>query len=187
MTDLRLINDIQEFVKEQGEGASPYATRVSGLSVLCDRVPSAFEAMVYDPVVCLVLQGGKETRVGGRRVRFGAGDSLIVSHTLPVGAAITEASPDKPYVAMILAVDLGIARSLYDEIDDVSPDAGVGRCLDASKSAPELIDAFARLFRASLDPVEAEALAPLIIREIHFRCEPACKIDPCIGVIGVQK
>lgn len=169
MTDLRLINDIQEFVKEQGERASPFATGIPGLSVLCDPAPSAFEAMIYDPVVCLVLQGSKETRVGGRGVRFGAGDSLIVSHSLPVVAAITEASPDKPYVAMILAVDLGIARGLYDEIGDVSPEAGDGQSLVASKTAPELIDAFARLFRASLDLVEAEALAPLITREIHFR------------------
>lgn len=169
MTDQRLISDIQEFAAKQGEDASPYATGVPGLSVLCDHAPSAFEAMIYDPVVCLVLQGSKETRVGGRNVRFGAGDSLIVSHSLPVVASITEASPDKPYVAMILAVDLGIARSLYDDIGDVSPDAGDGQSLDASKTAPELIDAFGRLFRASRDVAEAEALAPLIIREIHFR------------------
>ena len=114
------------------------------------------------------LAGRKETRIGARRVVFGAGDSLIVSHSLPVVAAITEAAPDTPYVAMILSIDLGIARSLHNEIGDLGSDQDAQSAI-ASKTAPELIDAFARFFRASRDPVEAAALAPLIIREIHFR------------------
>ncbi|MCB1348178.1 MAG: AraC family transcriptional regulator [Maritimibacter sp.] len=169
MTHSQLVDDIRAFAAVNSKTGAHYATGLAGLSVLCDDAPGGFDAMIYDPVVCLVLQGCKETRLGDRTVRFGAGDSLIVSHSLPVVAAVTEASPDAPYVAMILAVDLGIARSLYDEIGDFGPDDREGQSLVASKTSPELIDAFARLFRASRDPVEAEALAPLIVREIHFR------------------
>ena len=32
-----------------------------------------------------------------------------------------------------------------------------------------LIDAMARLFLLSHDPVEVQALAPLVLKEIHFR------------------
>ena len=169
MTDLRLIDDITAFARNHERSASPYATGVPGLSVMCDVAPSEFEAMIYDPVVCLVLQGRKETRIGERVVAFGAGDSLIVSHSLPVIAAITKARTEQPYVAMILRIDLGIARSLYDETGEFGHVGGEGQSLVASQTAPELIDAFARLFRASQDPIEADALTPLIIREIHFR------------------
>ena len=75
MTDLRLIDDITAFARNHERSASPYATGVPGLSVMCDVAPSEFEAMIYDPVVCLVLQGRKETRIGERVVAFGAGDS----------------------------------------------------------------------------------------------------------------
>ena len=169
MPDSLLIRDIRGIAAEHEKNAAYYATGIPGLSVLCNDTPSGFEAMIYDPVVCLVLQGAKETRVGHRSVRFGAGESLIVSHSLPVVAAITEASPEEPYIAMILAVDLGIARSLYDQIGGVGPVGGDGQSLVAAKTAPDLIDAFARLFRAGRDPIEADALAPLIVREIHFR------------------
>jgi len=169
MTQSDLIRGIRQFTEKQDSTASYYATAVPGLMLLCDHEPTAFEATVYDPVVCLVLQGRKETRMGGRTVEFGAGDSLIVSHSLPVTAAITEASAETPYVAMILAVDLGIARGLYDEVGEIAPlecDAG---SLVACRTNAATIEAFARLFRASQDPIEANALAPLIIREIHFR------------------
>ena len=169
MIHTALIDDIREFSMQRPKIAQHYPTAIPGLAVLCDPAPTAFEAMVYDPVVCLVLQGAKETRVGQRCVKFGAGESLIVSHTLPVIAAITEASPETPYVAMILSVDLGIARSLYHDVGDRGPVDDTTQSLVAFATAPELVDAFARLFRVSRDPVEAAALAPLIIREIHFR------------------
>lgn len=169
MTHSNLIQDICSFAAKHGKTLPHCATSIPSLTVLCDDAQGEFQAMIYDPVVCLVLQGKKETHLGDSSVTFGADDSLIVSHSLPVVAAITEASPERPYVAMVLAVDLGVARSLYDEIGDVSPARDDGQSLIASKTAPELIDAFARLFRASQDPIESDALTPLIIREIHFR------------------
>ena len=169
MTQADLIRDICSLAGGNEGPAAHYPTGIPGLSVLYSAGPSAFEARVYDPVVCLILQGRKETRSGERVVKFGAGDSLIVSHSLPVMAAITEASPERPYVAMVLAIDLGIARSLHDEIGDGDVIEGGTQSLVASRTDPELIGAFARLFRAGRDPLEATALAPLIVREIHFR------------------
>lgn len=169
MTDARLIADIQAYAHETGPQGHHFLTAVRGLSVLCDPSPTPLEAMIYDPVICLVLQGQKETRIGDRCIRFGAGESLIVSHTLPVIAAVTEASRDRPYVAMVLSLDLSIARSLHDEFGKAAGQVARGDSLEAATTDPKLTEAMGRLFRASLDPVEAQALAPLIVREIHFR------------------
>ncbi|MEM9224344.1 MAG: AraC family transcriptional regulator [Pseudomonadota bacterium] len=164
-----LVADIQAFAKSAQRVGSIFPTPVAGLSVLCDAEPTRFEAMVYDPVVCLVLQGEKETRLGDRIVRFGAGDSLIVSHSIPVMAAVTNASAASPYVAMVLTVDLQTTRSLYDEIGGVAEPNAPAMSLNAAPTDPALLDAMGRLFRASQDPVEARALAPSIKREVHFR------------------
>lgn len=169
MIDGTLISEICDYACQHRKSDTHYGTLVPGLSVLCDYEPTRLEAMLYDPVVCLVLQGCKETYIESRRIRFGAGDSLIVSHSLPVVAAVTEASRQRPYVAMILAVDLGVIRSLYDEIGATDLDREEARSLEAAATEPGLIDAMARLFRASRDPIEVKALAPLIVREIHFR------------------
>lgn len=164
-----LANEVKDASREIGKSIPHLTTCIDGLSLFYADAPTRFEAMIYDPVICLILQGRKETRIGDRVVRFGAGESLIVSHTLPVTAAITEASDVVPYMAMILSINLGIARGLYDQVGDLNTGRKQCESLTASKSAPELIDAFGRLFRASQNPVEAEALAPLIIREVHFR------------------
>ncbi|MEM1151038.1 MAG: AraC family transcriptional regulator, partial [Pseudomonadota bacterium] len=146
-----------------------FPTPYPGLSVLYDTEPTPLTAMIYEPVICLVLQGSKETYVGDRCVRFGSGDSLIVSHTVPVAAAVTEASKAKPYVAMILAIDLEIARSLYDETAATWSSREPAFNLDVARTDHRLLDAMGRLFRASLVPEEVRALAPLYVRETHFR------------------
>ena len=168
MPERALIGQVIDICNNNEQSGPHYSTAVPGFSLMYDVKPGGFEAVVYDPVVCLILQGGKETRIGNHRVVFGAGDSLIVSHSLPVVAAITEASPDKPYIALVLAIDFSIVRSLYDEIGDVSAGQVAHSAVAASTSAA-LIDAFARLLQVSQHPLETETLAPLILREIHFR------------------
>ena len=169
MTDPELISEICQYAAKLPADETLYPTDVPGLWVLHDTAPTRLEAILYDPVICLVLQGRKETRIGDRRIDFGAGDSLIVSHAVPVLAAVTEASRSRPYVAIILAVDLGIARMLCDEMNNVPGVQDNARSLVAARTNPQLIDAMGRLFRASQDPLEAKALAPLIVREVHFR------------------
>ncbi|XWN30858.1 MAG: AraC family transcriptional regulator N-terminal domain-containing protein [Devosia sp.] len=169
MTVEALIADIRDFVRKMREPADVYATPVPGLSILWNDEPTRLKAVLYEPVICLVLQGEKETYIGDRCVRFGAGDSLIVSHAIPVVAAVTQASRRAPYVAMVLAIDLALARGLYDEVGTALFDDEEARSLDAAPTDLALIDAMARLFRISQDPVEAHALAPLVVREVHFR------------------
>ncbi len=165
-----LCKEIVAFGRGEAAAHGLIATPHPGLSVLVETSPTKLEAMIYDPVVCLVLQGAKETCVGDRCIRFGAGDSLIVSHTVPVVAAVTAASEAEPYVAMVLSIDLDVARGLYDDVgvsaDD--DDAG-GLCIDVAATDERLTDAMARLFRATLSPRDLKALAPLYVREAHFR------------------
>lgn len=164
----KLIDDITQYTRTTKKENGVYPTPYPGLSVLVETELSRLESMVYDPVICLILQGAKETHIGDRCVRFSAGDSLIVTHTVPVVAAITDASKSKPYVAMILSIDIDMARSFYDDLGVVTENGPDPHSLDAAPTDARLIEALARAFRASLDPRELQALAPLYVREAHF-------------------
>ena len=61
---------------------------------------TVFEAVVYNPVICLILQGQKEMSVGQQFVELNEGDMLLVSHDLPVASKITQASTERPYQAL---------------------------------------------------------------------------------------
>ena len=146
-----------------------YVTGLAGLTILRSRKPTALEAVLYNPLFCLILQGRKETHLGMRRVSFTAGESLIVSHQLPVISRVTEATEMMPYVALVLELDMGIVRSLYDEVSEVEIEEENARALNVGKTDGALFDAMGRLVDLIDQPFETKVLLPLVLRELHFR------------------
>ena len=146
-----------------------YATGLDGLSILRSRKPTMLEATLYNPLLCLILQGRKETHVGARQVSFTAGESLIVSHQLPVISRVTEATEMKPYVALVLELDMDIVRSLYDEISEIEIEEEQARAFNVGKTDEALMDAMGRFIDLIDRPFEAKVMLPLVLREIHFR------------------
>ena len=131
--------------------------------------PSSFEAIVYNPVICLILQGRKEMHLDQRTISLGEGDALLVSHDLPVVSRITEASPGRPYRALILSVDLAILRSLHELVGLDAPQGGAARSLAASAADPAWIAPMVRYLELMDAPLDAEVLGPMILKEIHYR------------------
>lgn len=143
-----------------------YATGLDGLVILRSRKPTALEGTVYKPLLCLTLQGRKDAHVGARQVSFRAGDSLIVSHQLPVISRVTKATEMKPYVSLILELNLDTVRSLYNEIDI---EAEQTQAFNVGKTDKAMMDAMGRLIALIDHPLEAKVIQPLVLREIHFR------------------
>lgn len=145
-----------------------YPTDLSGLTILRSFQPTPIEAILYNPLLCLILQGSKETHVGVHRMSFTAGESLIVSHHLPVISQVTEASKQAPYLALVLELDMGIVHSLYDEVSITDINEAYTRALHVGQTDAALLNAIERLFDLVNRPLEAKVLCPLVLREIHF-------------------
>ena len=73
---------------------------------------TSFEAVIYNPVICLILQGSKVMTVG-QQVVEPMKVICFASHDLPVTSKIKQASAKRPYRALIFSLDLGILRGLY--------------------------------------------------------------------------
>ena len=130
---------------------------------------TAFEAVVYNPVICLILQGCKEMNAGDRFVSLAEGDALLVSHDLPVTSRITQASPQEPYRALIISLDLGILRSLYEQVADAVSDTHSATSLSASAADPAWIKPVVRYLELMDAPLDERVLGPMILKEIHYR------------------
>ncbi len=101
---------------------------------------------------------------------FSAGESLIVSHDIPVRSRVTKASDRAPYVALVLELDQAMVRSLYDEVGEADLEESHVRGFDVGATDAGVIDALGRLFDlVHRPPIEAKVMVPLILREIHFR------------------
>jgi len=140
-----------------------------GLGVTTASEPRSISATFYQPLVCLIIQGAKETTIGDHTVRIAAGASVLVSHHVPVTAQITEASPAVPYLALVATLDLGELRSVYEQVADELPPARTGSAYEVSRADPAILDVFARYMRLAGDPTDARILLPAVRRELHYR------------------
>lgn len=145
------------------------ASTLPALHVLRKEDVSAFEAIIYNPVICLILQGSKEVHIGTQSVSLARGEALLVSHDLPVTSKITKASPEIPYLTLILSLDLGTIRGLYEQVGAAVSDVAHAKSLATSVADPAWTEPLARYIRLMDNPLEAQVLGPLILKEIHFQ------------------
>ena len=164
-----LAQGVSAFLASEGHFGKAFVSLMPGLTLLQDIAPTSFDAILYEPVSCLILRGQKETTLGGKTFTVSAGDSLVASHDVLVSSRITKASKAEPYLAMVFALDLGIIRSLYEQVEVAETDPEDLQAIATTGAEASLIDAYVRLFGVARDPVEANVLAPLLRTEIHFR------------------
>ncbi|MEZ4463007.1 MAG: AraC family transcriptional regulator [bacterium] len=137
----------------------------SGPAAAAPPPATPIEATIYEPVVCLILQGRKDVTHGSRTVSFGPGEALLVSHDLPVESRVTEASPEAPYLAVVLTLDLALLRRLDLPGSDLDP--APAQSVEVHAADQGLIDAFARYL--ALSPQEADLVGPVILQELYVR------------------
>jgi AraC-like DNA-binding protein/uncharacterized cupin superfamily protein len=143
--------------------------QLPGLTVLCQSSPSELEAYIYEPVICLILQGSKITSVGDQTMEVCEGSALLVSHDVPVVSKITQASARKPYLAVILSLDLQLVLSLSNQVA-VQPSSRVSvKSLSADLADASWVEPLQRYLELMHSPVDAKILGPAILREIHYR------------------
>ncbi len=139
---------------------------MGGLRLLQQHAASSSEPGLYEPVLCLILQGRKQVSIGDRTLSFGPGECLLVSHDLPVWSRITKA----PYLALVFDVDIAAVRKLYDEVaEPATLDSTPARAAEAHRASPALLDALHRYLALADSPTDAKVLGPLTSREIHYR------------------
>lgn len=131
--------------------------------------PSGIEGTMYRPLLCLILQGAKEVTTGSLSVYCPAGNAIVVSHDLPVLSRITLASPEEPYIAFVLPIDLGLLRGFFDSIPEFADEVENPGALISYPAEPTLLDAVARFLALSREEEAAPLLSPILIREIHAR------------------
>jgi AraC-like DNA-binding protein len=135
-----------------------------GVSMV-DSVPVA---TVYEPMVCMVLQGAKQVMIGDQLLRYDAASCFIASIELPATGCVMEASRERPYVVASLALDRDTLSALLADLPAAPaepPSAGFGV---APVTLP-LIEAWDQLLALLDTPADIPFLAPAREREILYR------------------
>ena len=122
------------------------------------------------PSFCVIAQGSKELVVGDDRFRYDPAHYMVSTVELPMIGQIVEASPERPYLGLWLALDPSVVTSVTVEAGIMQRGDGSGvKSVDVSALDANLLDATLRLVRLVDAPTEYRVLAPLVIREIVYR------------------
>jgi AraC-like DNA-binding protein len=165
-----LLDHVTALLDREAPDQPALAHAPSGMHFLRHSAPTGQDATVYRPLLCLVLQGAKAVSTSGRTLRVADGQSLVVSHALPVVSRITEAAPDQPYVALVFPIDLDLLRGLAPDVP-LRPARGPGDPFSISLCPGDkgMEDALIRYLRQCETGESRRLLAPITAREIHAR------------------
>ncbi|GAA5074212.1 AraC family transcriptional regulator [Lysobacter panacisoli] len=150
-------------------GDGLHETAVRGFWLIQASEPSLPLPTVYHPSVCVVVQGRKRALLGEDVFHYDPLNYLVVSMSLPISGQILDASPERPYLCLRIDIDPALVSELVQRLPADKSPANPGRAVYLGRTSPSLLDAVLRLARLLDMPDEAEVLAPLAMREIHYR------------------
>lgn len=147
---------------------------IENFGTLKSSMPKRRHPSCDPPVIFIVGQGKKSCFVGDKKYDFTVGDVLVLFYPMTMDTEIVDASPDKPFLAAGVAMDLGRMANVLMRIDRI--DGVVAKPVSINPSnifsiplSDNLLDPFIRLFKLLSSPRDAMILADPIIDEIYYR------------------
>jgi AraC-like DNA-binding protein len=163
-------SELAELATQAAPADGVHRSTIPSLTVVRASAPSQPLSSLYEPSLCIVVQGRKRAILADEVYAYDPLNYLVVSVTLPVKGQIIEATPECPYLCMRIGLDMKLIGELLLQLGPTavaSPSDGRGIFL--GRTSATLLDALLRLMRLLDEPRHAPVLAPLVIREIHYR------------------
>lgn len=155
-----------------GDGVTQ--TAIPALWLIRASEPSQALPSVYEPSLCVVIQGRKRALLADETYVYDPLHYLVVSVTLPATGQVIEASAEKPYLCLRIGIERKVIGELLMQMRKSAPGrtttAAAGeRGMFLARMSEPLLDAVLRLVRLLDEPRELPVLAPLVLREIYYR------------------
>jgi AraC-like DNA-binding protein len=143
---------------------------VSGLQVARITRPIPPTTLLTETCVCICVRGSRKLTICDSVYVHDEKRYLLSAVGLPTIVTINTASPDSPYTALRIDLDLDLARQVMAEIDVQREDiAQPASYLSFGVIDRDFLDAVTRLVRLIEAPKDASFMSSLIRREILYR------------------
>ena len=143
---------------------------IPGLSLFREEAPTQPMSAVYEPSICMVVQGAKRVVVGNEPYVYDENHYLITSVDLPGFFQVLEASKDKPLLGLKLTFDVHeVAQLMVDSNFPHHRAQQAGHGMATSELTLPLLTAFQRLIDLLDEEDDIPMLAPIIQKEIIYR------------------
>lgn len=142
-------------------------TAIDRLAIFTAPCPTAPLPALFEQEFYVLLQGGKTMTIGNDCFRCQPRTCAVASVGMPFISQVVEATEEKPYVGVALALDASLIGSLlFDMPDDAASPSGAISIADVDDA---MMEPLLRLLRLLDAPAEIPVLAPQFERELTFR------------------
>ncbi len=147
-----------------------YATAVPALTLHRRSAPTEPLHCIYSLGLGVIAQGSKQVLLGEELIDYGSGRSMLTTIDLPVVSHVAQASVRKPFLGLLLTLDVRHILQLASEMElPQPPRERAYRPVSIERLDEALVDALVRLVKLLDEPNLLPRLAPLIQQEITVR------------------
>ncbi len=165
----RMNEQLKEIILSRMAEPGSHPTAISGFN-LVRRVQANELRVFYKPFIGLTVQGFKRTIVGKDEYSYGEYHCFVAGVDMPSESYITVASDEEPFLALSLDLDRSLVAQLAAEVPSTSRmEPGAGKSVAVMEVDAKVMAAFLRLAQLLDEPEEIPIMAPMLIREIHYR------------------
>jgi AraC-like DNA-binding protein len=172
-----LTEEHEAFIKQldkHGPEEGFNTTYLDTAAVIRESESHAKVRTVYEPFLVMVGKGEKICYVGEQAYEYGPGSGLVVLLPMPVQTEIIGATPDNPFLAAVIALNLDRMSDMLLKMERADgyhsqPAAEESSGIFSMSLTDELIRPVMRLFEALESPRDTAILSELIMDEIHYR------------------
>src|SRR5690242_8387283 len=96
-------------------------TGIPRVAMVRGEIPEHQLAAVYEPMINLILQGGKTLTIGGQAYRYDPAHYFVMSIDVPATGTVHPDRDGQPYLAVALTLDPDVLAELLDELPTPAP------------------------------------------------------------------
>jgi AraC-like DNA-binding protein len=163
--------ELIDFLKLKYSFSGAIQSYIPCLDFYFSEKPSEFNSIMYEPSLCIILQGSKAVGFGDNLYNYNSKEYLLSSTYVPAKVQILEASQEKPYISLRIRFKI---EDIYEVLKNTNPE----KLLFTKKSekglffdemSERLYNPIAKLVKLLDKPKEdINYLSPFIIKEILF-------------------
>ena len=147
-----------------------WVTDLPGLMLVRRTTVAAPACGTYEPSIAVIAQGRKRVELGNKTFIYDESKYLLTSVDLPIVSQILDASEERPFLALSLALEMPVVRELLsrEDVQAVRPSSDHPAMATGETSA-QLLSACCRLVEVLENPQDIPFLSGLIQHEIIYR------------------
>lgn len=164
----KILNEIAELCSSAT--TEPTKTGLPRVLMIQGEVPTHQLAAVYEPLIGLVVQGGKTISIGTQVVHLEGPSYFVIPTEMPATGYVRQAANGRPYLSVALQLDQKVLLDLLKDTPNTVDGKNNHNEFSSCPATAPFLEVWLRMLRLMKTPEHIAALAPLYRKRNFISC-----------------